>query len=206
MLAQKRAPAVVAHIGFSRASRRASWRSSGCSRGLPAGVDAYVQRRATSHRCQHNTVSARTKKARQARRGSSRLSATTAAGPQTKAAVGRPAGAGSTTEQNDELEQTTDEDVHQRPDQANLLRTRRPTLPRATPPETVPPTEYLHPTGSDVRLARRHTGALGALVAIFDRRHLARSGGARSAAADEPRREPASRGGPLASPIIGAWL
>jgi hypothetical protein len=61
--------------GFSWPSRRISVRSDDSSGGRPGARCVDVQRRATSRRCQRNSVSGLTGKPAQATRGSERLSA-----------------------------------------------------------------------------------------------------------------------------------
>jgi hypothetical protein len=65
--------------GFSRASRRISVRSDDSIGGRPGFLWGYVQRRATSWRCQRSSVSGLTGKPVQAGRGSERLSAASSA-------------------------------------------------------------------------------------------------------------------------------
>jgi hypothetical protein len=65
--------------GFSLASRRISSRSDRSSGGRPGLRCAYVQRRATSWRCQESSVSGLNEKTVQARLGSERLNAASSA-------------------------------------------------------------------------------------------------------------------------------
>jgi hypothetical protein len=65
---------LVAQRGFSRASRRTSWRISPPIGGRPARL-AYVQRRATSRRCQRSSVFGVTTNDGQRDGGSNRLAA-----------------------------------------------------------------------------------------------------------------------------------
>jgi hypothetical protein len=65
--------------GFSRASRTISSRSERSSGGRPAFLWVYVQRRATSWRCQRSSVSGLTARFVQAARGTRRLSAANSA-------------------------------------------------------------------------------------------------------------------------------
>jgi len=59
--------------GFSLANRRIKAPTDESSGGRPGPVLAYVQRRATSRRCQPNNVSGLTKKQAHAARGNERL-------------------------------------------------------------------------------------------------------------------------------------
>jgi hypothetical protein len=65
--------------GFSRASRTICARSDASTGGRPGFLCGYVQRRATSWRCQRSSVSGLTGKPAQAGRGSERLSAANSA-------------------------------------------------------------------------------------------------------------------------------
>src|SRR6266511_1999194 len=65
--------------GFSLARRRINAPVGGSSGGLPGSVCGYVQRRATSWRCQHSSVSGLTRKLAQVERGSERLNAASSA-------------------------------------------------------------------------------------------------------------------------------
>ena len=65
--------------GFSSAKRRISSRSERSSGGLPADRCGYVQRRATSWRCQRSSVSGLTEKSLQLDRSSERLNAASSA-------------------------------------------------------------------------------------------------------------------------------
>jgi hypothetical protein len=76
--------------GFSRARRRINSRRERSSGGRPAFRWAYVQRRATSWRCQRSSVSGLTARFVQAVRGTTRLSAANSA-RSARVRLGRPA-------------------------------------------------------------------------------------------------------------------
>jgi hypothetical protein len=67
------------HPGFSRANRSTSSRTATGVPGRPGRRYAYVQRRATSSRCQRRTVAGLTKNEDHAERGSARLKAASSA-------------------------------------------------------------------------------------------------------------------------------
>jgi hypothetical protein len=77
-------------VGFSRAMRSTSSQMPLSVRGRPRATRAYVQRRATSWRCQRKRVTGDTKKDDHADLGSERLTAAAAAGRRAAAAAGQP--------------------------------------------------------------------------------------------------------------------
>lgn len=72
-------PQVCLQRGFSRASRRIRWPTSSETGARPSRLCGYVQRLATSRRCQRSTVSGLTNSELQLARGSSRLAAASSA-------------------------------------------------------------------------------------------------------------------------------
>jgi hypothetical protein len=135
---------------FSRASRRISSRTYRATGGRPGRRCGYVQRQATSRRCQRNSVSGLTMKRARERRGSTRLSAASR-----KRSWGSKRGrptcrqdrqlvtqhedldflrAVAARDQHHQLKQPAGEDVQERHKQGQLQQAGASTLPRRQPP------------------------------------------------------------------------